>query len=426
MTVSGGDVGKNAPVAVVASETYRSVLRNREFSALLFSQSLSILGDQIARIAVAVMVFRQTHSAFAASATYAVSYLTYLLGGPVLAALSDRYPRRTVMVLSDLGRAAVVAFLTISQLSLPMLFTLLVLLEALAPAFDSARGASLPDILPGDLYPKGNALCNLAFQGAQVAGFALGGLLLTQVGPSRALLVDSGTFLVSAGVLLVALQAHKPVRQEAAQGLLRETVDGIRLVSGNRDLRNLLAFALMGAVAVAAPESLAVPTAASLGGGTVAAGLLTASLPAGFVLASFAVLRLPSDRRRELLPRLVVVSAVPLLITPLVHDVPLTVVLWTLSGMGSSIQLVASAAYVAAAPAHARARAYGIASTVLMASQGLAQLTAGSLSSALGLAHGPGLSVAAVALGTLIVLPIFARNVRLQDKAAQENGDPVR
>ncbi len=426
MAVSAGDFGKNALVAVMAGGTYRSVLRNREFSALLLSQSLSILGDQIARIAIAVMVFRQTHSAFAASATYAVSYLTYLFGGPVLAAVSDRYARRTVMVLSDLARAALVAVIAISDLSLPVLFALLVLLEALAPAFDSARGASLPDILPGDAYPKGNALCNLAFQAAQVAGFALGGALLTQVGPASALLVDSGTFLVSAGVLLLALQSHRPAPRAEEQGLLRETVEGIRLVSRSRDLRHLLAFALMGAVAVAAPESLAVPTAASLGGGTVAAGLLTASLPAGFVLASFAVLRLPSDRRRELLPVLVIVSALPLLITPLVDSLALTAVLWTLSGMGSSIQLVASAAYVAAAPTHARARAYGIATTVLMASQGMAQLIAGSLSGALGAAHGPQLSVAVIALVTLVCLPVFQRNIRLRDNDVQETGDLVR
>jgi MFS family permease len=406
--------------------TYRSVLANREFAAILFSQALSILGDQIARIALAVLVFRETGSAFAASASYAVSYLTYLVGGPLLSALSDRYSRRTVMVVSDLGRASVVAVLASAEVQVAALFALLIVLSAFAPAFDSARGATLPDILPGDAYPKGSALCNLVFQGSQVAGFAFGGVLLAKTDTQTALLVDAGTFLVSAGVLLAVLQARKPEERTEHTSLLRDSVEGIRVVASHPRLRLLLGYAVIGAVAVAAPESLAVPLASDLGGGTTAAGLLTASVPAGFVLASFAVLRVPPGRREALLPYLVLLSAAPLVLTPLVDTIPLTLALWTVSGMGSALQLVASAAYVASAPSHARARAYGIAGTTLMASQGVAQLAAGTFSSAFGGRHGTGLAISLIAVVTLASLPVLTASRSAADHHAQELGDLAR
>lgn len=406
--------------------TYRSVLGNREFLAILLSQTLSILGDQVARLALAFVIYERTQSAFAASASYAVSYLTYLVGGPLLSTLSDRYTRRTVMVVSDVGRAAVVLLLALVDVNVAGIFVLIVVLGAFAPAFDSARGATLPDILPGEAYPRGSALAITIFQAAQVAGFLLGGALLAGPGTQRALLLDASTFVVSALVLITFMKARFPAEKPAKANIFQETAEGFRVVFWEPKLRRLLSYALLGAMAVSSPESLAIPVAQAKGGGSLAAGVLTASIPAGFIVASFLVLRLPPSRRTDLLPLLVVVSVVPLMLTPFAGGVALTVALWTVSGFGSSLQLVASAAYVAAAPVHARGRAYGLASTCLMATQGLAQLGAGALASAWGSPDGPGVSIALLALLTLVLLPLVSGFARRSRTEAQGTAHLVR
>jgi len=91
--------------------TYRQVLAVREFRAIAVSQGLSILGDQVARIAVALLVYARSHSALATAATYACSYLPGLLGGPLLSALADRYRRRTIMAVCDVARTILVLLL---------------------------------------------------------------------------------------------------------------------------------------------------------------------------------------------------------------------------------------------------------------------------------------------------------------------------
>ena len=425
---AAGDAENRHTLWVTGEErvTYRAVLANREFFAILVSQSLSLVGDQIARIALAAVVFRQSHSAFAASATFAISYLTYLVAGPLLSSLSDRYERRLVMVLSDLGRAGVVLALALTDPPQWAIFGLIFVLAAFAPAFDSARGATLPDVLEGENYIKGNALCNLAFQAAVVGGFVAGGALLAGVGADRALVVDAATFLFSAGVLHGTLAGRRSGLERPKTNLFHDTAEGFRLVAADPALRSLLGYALLGAVAVAAPESLAIPVVSSLGGGSIGAGILTASIPAGFILGSFAVLRLPAEDRPRLLPWLVLVSVLPLLATPAVHDVTALVALWALSGLGSSLQLIASAAYVSAAPIQARGRAYGLASTSLMAGQGVAQFGAGAISSAMGVHHGPGTAVAVLAGITLLALPVVGGFVRSDSRIPQANGDLVR
>ena len=65
-----------------------------EFRYLWLAQVLSVLGDQLARVAMTVLVYDQTRSAFWAALTYAVTLVPWLLGGLALSGLADRLPRR--------------------------------------------------------------------------------------------------------------------------------------------------------------------------------------------------------------------------------------------------------------------------------------------------------------------------------------------
>ncbi len=394
---------------------YRAVLGNREFSAILVSQGLSTTGDQVARIAIALLAFERTGSALVAAATYAVGYLSWLIGGPFLSSLADRFPRRTVMVLSDVGRALAISVLIIDDIPLPVVFAVLVLAGLLAPPFDSARSATLPDLLPGDLYVTGSVLLNLMYQGAQFAGFALGGALVAGLGTQTAIALDVVTYVVSALALVIFLKPRPPAATEASSGVWQDTRAGLQVVRSNPRMRRLLVYAMLAMAIVIAPEGVAVAVASSVGGGETAAGLLTASVPLGFLVGGFLLLRVPPERREALLPALCVISAVPLLLTPLVGQVWLVVGLWVLSGTGSSLQIIAAAAYVQAAPAAFRSRAYGIAATCLMGIQGLTLLLAGVIADAIGSRE----AVALLSLAGLLALPFVAGWTGLSLSGAQ-------
>ncbi len=363
--------------------TYRQVLGVPEFRALFVSQGLSLIGDHVARIAIALLVYGRTGSAFAASATYGLSLLTWLVGGPVLSALADRHRRRRIMIVSDLARFGLVALLLVPHPPLWLVFAVLVVMGLLAPPFESARSAMLPDIVSGELYMTGNALINTTIQAAQVAGLFLGGLLVSVLSVRGALALDAATFLISAAIL-VGLISERPAPVTEPGGLLRDVVDGAALVRGDPYLRGLLAYGVLAAVVAIVPEGLAVAVAGDEGHGARAAGVLTAAIPLGYVVASPALLRVPTERRDRLLLPLTLLLCVPLLLTPVVHGPTATAVLWFVAGLGTCVQLIASVAYVAATPPQFRGRAFGIASTALMLAQGSALLIAGSLADVFG------------------------------------------
>lgn len=398
---------------------YRDVLGVREFRAIVLCDGLSILGDQVARLAVALLVFERTGSAFAASATYACSFLTWLVGGPFLSVAADRYPRRTVMLVCDLVRMALVGVLAIPDLSLVVVFGVLLLVGVLAPPFESARSAVLPDILEGERYIVGNAVTNTVSQAGQVLGFLGGGALVAVLGTSGALAVDAVTFALSAAVVAVYVQ-RRPAAIEAGErgSVLSETAAGLRLVTGDRYLFRLLAYGLVGVAVLIVPEGLAVSVAAETGGGEFAAGALTAAVPFGFLIGTAVVLRVPDARRQELLPLLVAVGSLPLLLSPLLDSWWLVLVVWVVAGTGSSLQLVANAAFVAAVAPAVRGRAFGLAGTALMATQGAALLLAGALAEQTGSRE----AVAVAGVIGLAFLPLLLRLSASGLVAAQASG----
>ena len=85
--------------------TFGDLFQNREYRALYSASTLSWVGDYLARAAVTALIFHTTRSVALSAAAFAVGYLPGLTGGPILAALAERYPHRTAMVTCDLLRA---------------------------------------------------------------------------------------------------------------------------------------------------------------------------------------------------------------------------------------------------------------------------------------------------------------------------------
>src|SRR3954465_2383485 len=102
-----------------------SPFRYREFRALWLARSLSLLGDQLARVAVAILVFQRTDSAALTGLAYALTFLPYL-AGPFSAGVADRRSRRAALVSLDLARAGTVALMALPRVPLPVVCGLLV------------------------------------------------------------------------------------------------------------------------------------------------------------------------------------------------------------------------------------------------------------------------------------------------------------
>ncbi len=358
------------------------VFRVREYRAIWAADVLSVLGDQLARVGLAVLVYDRTGSAGWAAGTYALTFLPALLGGVLLAGPADRFRRREVMVACDVLRALPVAAMAIPGIPLPVLCALLVVVVLLGAPHAAARGALLPDLLPGDLYERGLAVAQISGQTAQLLGFATGGLLVAVLDPGTALLLDAATFLVAGVVVRAGLpdRARPAAAVDTERSHWRDSVAGIVDIATDPRRRALVGLAWMVGCYVV-PEALAVSYAAELGADSTAVGILMAADPLGSVLGAWLFVRfVPASRRPALVGLIAVAAGVPLLFTVFRPGVAVTVVLWSLSGLFSTAYLMqAQASFVRATPAGIRGRAIGVAASGIVAGQGVAVLVGGLL-----------------------------------------------
>ena len=390
---------------VLEKARWRDVFGHPEFRALFLAGVLSVAGDQLARVALSVLVFDRTESAGLTALTYALTYVPDLLFGPLLAGFADRYPRRSVMIVTDLARAVLVAAMAIQALPLVIVILLLIALQAFGSPFNAARAATLPAVLPGDHYVLGKTANDMVVQFSQVLGFGTGGLAVVAVGTSGGLLLDSATFLLSAALITFGVRRRPvpaPHEDEPQPSYFKDLVAGLSLVARTPSLRALVTLATIAGFYITV-EGLAVPYANEIGHGAEAAGLLLAASPAGAVAGMWLITLWTPEKRMRLLGPLAFAACVPLVFTAFTPGLAGTVLLWGLSGLASSYHLPASAAFVQAVPDRQRGQAFGVASTALKTSQGLGILVAGVLaewvspSLALALMGGAGALVAIAA-----------------------------
>jgi MFS family permease len=375
--------------ALQRQATYGEVIAIREFRALWYGQSLSLLGDQLAQVALAVLVYDRTRSPLATAAVYALTYLPTIVGGPLLAGLADRFARRGVMMTCDLLRAALVGVMALPGVPFPVLCGLVFLVVLLSAPFSAARAALLPEVLEGDQYVVGSALQNMTNQGIQMLGFAAGGAMIATMGPYRALALDAITFLASALILVIRVRPRPAAAREGARpSMWAMTRAGSRLVFGDRKLRTLVLFAWLCGFYIL-PEGIAVPYAAKLSTGAlslpVVTGLLMAAMPTGTAVGAFFFSRFVTPPRRlRMMGWMAMLSCLPLVVTALRPPLAVVLAAWFLSGVGGAYQLAANAAFVQCVPAERRGQAFGLVQSGLMAVQGIGILIGGFAAERLG------------------------------------------
>ena len=201
-----------------ARASFRDVFAIAEFRALWMAQLLSVVGDQLARVALTVLVYDRTRSALLAAVTFAVSIVPTFIGGVTLAWLADRYPRRGVMITCDIIRAVLVLVMAIPGVPLAAMVSLLFVVTLTEAPFSSARAAIFPDVLSGDRYVMGTAVTLTTYQFAQVLGFAVGGAVVGFFGTRTSLVIDAVTF---AGSALIVRAWVRPRPAPAARATSR-------------------------------------------------------------------------------------------------------------------------------------------------------------------------------------------------------------
>ena len=273
--------------------TFFKSLTLRSFALLWSGQQLSALGDSIYRVALAWWVLEKTGSATAMSTIFVFAsapMLVFLLVGGVAV---DRYPRARVMFLSDILRGfliGIVALLAFAhRLEVWHIYVVSLLFGIVGAFFGPAYRAIVPEIVPRELLPSANGLTTLSIQLADIAGPALGALIVSRSGSPTAFTIDCLSFVISALCLAplvrLALTGHVPKERKS---VLHDFREGVEVVRKQSWLWITIVIASLGNITLSAPLAIALPFLVKnhLHGGVGSLGLIYSTISAGAIVGT--------------------------------------------------------------------------------------------------------------------------------------------
>jgi len=216
----------------------RALLRDRSYRLLLAGQTLSAFGDYAMFLALAIWVKVLTGS----NAKAGLAILPFVLPslvGPALGVFVDRFPRRRIMIITDLfAAAALMPLLFVHDASdIWLIYVVSFLIGLATVVYEAARSGLLVSMLKEDDLGDANGLLQSTSQGMRLLAPLAGAALFSAFGGRSVALLDAATFVVSA---LCLLAVHAPaIEREGEHGFWPELRAGVRHIAHTVDLRRL-------------------------------------------------------------------------------------------------------------------------------------------------------------------------------------------
>ena len=240
--MAGAAVALPAPGVAqrIRRHPYVRLALDPSFSALWTSGLISLFGDRVTQIALAVVVYGLTHSAVAVGFVFLAATLPNLLLGPLSGTLVDRWDQKQVLVVSDLLRAAIVLLIPVAAVTnLVLVYPLVFLVTSISIFFRPAREAVMPRIVRESDLLTANSANWLAETLADVIGYPLAGLFVAFLGSSipLAFWFDAASYLVSAALILtVRIPPLTRLAEDVTASVLADMRTGWRFLRGDRAL----------------------------------------------------------------------------------------------------------------------------------------------------------------------------------------------
>jgi MFS family permease len=316
------------------------VLRNRTYRHLFFAQVIALVGTGLATVALGLLAFDLAGAEAGAvlGTALAIKMLAYIGVAPVAAAFAERLPRKTMLVVLDLVRAAV-------ALALPFVtqvwqvYVLIFVLQSASAGFTPTFQATIPDVLPDEEeYTNALSLSRVAYDLESLASPALAAALLSIVS-YHALFAGTVVGFLASAMLVVSAILPKP-KLPPRRSIYERTTRGIRMYLATPRLRGLLALNLTIAAGSAMVIVNTVVLVQSRFGLTQRATAMALALfGAGSMLMAFVLPRMLEKwpERRVMLTGATLITVGMLAGAAVAHRYEALLALWFVLGIGYSL-----------------------------------------------------------------------------------------
>jgi len=289
--------GAPLPAATPTPPSFGRALRSRPFLFLWLSQFISQSGDYVFDVALIWLVLESTGSIFAVGLVVTAALVPTVVLGPLLGVYVDRWPRRTLLIVTNVAEGALVAGLSGLILAhaagLAVILGVVVALSIGGRVVALTSSAMVPQTVGRDDLGPANGLTQISGSTTQIAGLSIGGVVVALFGVVLPITYDAVTFFAAAVIVtLIAASVGRP--EPPADGQPRrfstEFREGLDYIRGQRWILELISIGIVVNFCGNAVFTLWAPYAARvLHGGAATYGLLGAAIAFGSILGALLV-----------------------------------------------------------------------------------------------------------------------------------------
>jgi MFS family permease len=405
---------------MITAPRTRDLFADRRFLVFWVAQAISKFGDPITLIALAVVTYQMTGSAFYTSLAVLVTNLPRATFGFLAGAIADGAGHRRSMVVADLIRAVLIGAVPLilaADLPLGVAYLAVMAAQSCAAVFNPARMGFIATLLSGPRLVAGNSTVYATDRTVEVLGALGAGLLVALVG-QYAFYVDAATFAVSALLLSRIAIGEPPPRGVSWTDVWRGAAEGLSFIRRTERLYANTVFSLLAQLSLPVFDGL-LPVLifrrfadGDTDLGAELFGASEAAMAAGAVLSA---ILLPRVLRRFKKGNVVVAGfaayGVAVLLTSITRSFELLIATVALAGVANVLFLVPNMTISQElAPAGMRARVFGARSALLSLTWLPMMLAAGALADRFPIALLIGLAGAFTLLIALAATQIAAVN----------------
>lgn len=265
----------------------------QKFTLIWFGQMISTLGTATTRFALLFWAYQQTGQATPLALLGFFSFILYVLLNPLGGIVADRFDRRLIIIVGDLGAAVMTGLMLILYSTDNLQIWHLYVVEALTGAFEAfqipAWRASVSLLVPKEHYGRASGMSSLSQALSQVFAPVFASRILPLVGISGIMLIDLVSFSLAALPLLIIRfphPAHWDGSGHAERHFWQDLTFGFRYIFARKGLLGLMLIyaGINWAAALTYYAILAPLVLARTGGDQVALGNVQAALGVGGII----------------------------------------------------------------------------------------------------------------------------------------------
>lgn len=227
---------------IYVKRRYGNLWTNYDFMKMWIGETISILGSRITLIALplaAALILQATPVQMGILG--ATTNAAFLFVGLFAGVWVDRFPRRSILIGANIGRALLMGLIPtlalLNMLRIEALYIIGLLAGVLTVVFDVAYQAFLPSVVGREDLIESNSKIETSRSLAQLVGPGLAGWLIGLFSAPLVIALDALSFLISALFLGTIHGNESILRQERPRSTWIEIREGLWMVFGSNVLR---------------------------------------------------------------------------------------------------------------------------------------------------------------------------------------------